>query len=197
MNVTVDRLWNGIWHGLCDQHIPCVSRRDDCASSFRRIDAERLGIAMANTQLSRLDEAIATFEHAVFSPVVPGELVEWSRLALESVEKLQRAVVENAEFNHESIFDTISESDPEMFAHVQKLQAEDQALLQCLQETLKIAKTLQTVATAVDRDEVKAAEFVKGFVKSAESLSVRLKKQEIAIDVWLQESQTRDRGVKD
>jgi hypothetical protein len=152
---------------------------------------------MANTKLTDLDESIAAFERAVFSPAVPGELVTWSAAARKSLEQLQSDVTENSEVHHAPIYDTISDADPEMLGRVQQLQAEDDALVRCIGETLEIAKTLYSVATAVDRDEVKAASLKDGFIKAAEAVSIRLKKQELAIDVWLQEAQTRDRGVKD
>jgi hypothetical protein len=150
-----------------------------------------------HTQLQKLDDILAVFERAVLSPVVPGELVEWASAGLASVEDLQSAVANNVEFCHASIFKTISETDPEMLAQVDQLEAEDDSLLASLHETHEFAKTVHTLATAVDRDEEKATIVLKEFVKAAESIDVRLRKQEIAIDLWLRESQTRDRGVKD
>jgi hypothetical protein len=153
--------------------------------------------AMADTKITCLDETIAAYERAVFSPAVPGELVTWTAEAQKSLKQLQEAVVENAELRHSPIYDMISDTDPEMLGKVQQLEAEDDALLQRIGETIEIAKTLYSVATAVDRDEAKANNLKDGFIKAAEAVSIRLKKQELAIDVWMQESQTRDRGVKD
>jgi hypothetical protein len=152
---------------------------------------------MTRAQLSKIDSAIADFEQTVFSPVLPGELADWTKRALKSVEQLQAAMLENSTVEHARIFEEISESDPEMLSRVQNLQSEDDSLLQCVRETIEIAKSLQTVGTAVERDELQARKQMEGFVKAAESLSIRLKKQELAVNAWLQESQTRDRGVKD
>jgi hypothetical protein len=98
---------------------------------------------------------------------------------------------------HASIFETIADSDPEMLGRVEKLEAEDDALLKLIGEAHSQAKTLQTLGAAVGRDEERASKLQKAFTAAAESLVLRLKKQELAIEVWLTESQTRDRGVKD
>jgi hypothetical protein len=152
---------------------------------------------MPTPQCTSVDEALTAFERAVLSPVVAGELAHWSKAALESVEQLEHVFVDDVKSQHASIYETISDTDAEMLGKVQKLQAEDDAILLCVRETHEIAKTLQAVGAAVEPDEEKAANLVKSFVKAAELLTIRLKKQELAINVWLQESLTRDRGVKD
>ena len=152
---------------------------------------------MSTPQCTTVDEALTVFERAVFSPVVAGELASWSKAALQSVEQLEQVLEDDVRGQHDSIFETISDTDAEMLGKVQKLQSEDDAILLCVRETREIAKTLQAVGAAVEPDEEKAANLVKSFVKAAELLTIRLKKQELAINVWLQESLTRDRGVKD
>jgi hypothetical protein len=152
---------------------------------------------MPTPDCASLEEAITAFERAVLSPMVAGELASWSKAALESVEQLERVLKDDVRGQHESIFETISDTDAEMLGKVQKLQSEDDAIHLCVRETREIAKTLQAVGAVVEPDEEKAANLVKRFVKAAELLTIRLKKQELAINVWLQESLTRDRGVKD
>jgi hypothetical protein len=152
---------------------------------------------MLTPDCTSLEAAIAAFERAVLSPMVAGELTSWSEAALQSVEQLEEVFVNDIKAQHASIFETISETDAEMLGKVQKLQAEDDALRLCVRETHELAKTLQAVGAAVEPDEEKAANLAKSFVKAAELLTIRLKKQELAINVWLQESLTRDRGVKD
>lgn len=152
---------------------------------------------MANPTTTPLDEAITSFEQTALSPVVAGELSNWAKAALQSVEQLEHVLVQDVKAQHESIFGTISDTDAEMLTRVQKLQAEDDGIFHCVRETHEIGRTLQSVGATVEPDEEKAANIVKAFVKSAELLIIRLKKQELAVNLWLQESMTRDRGVKD
>jgi len=147
--------------------------------------------------MTDLDAALTQFEKAVLSPVVPGELPEWTAEAFYSTEELQTALAENAKSVHDEVYETIAAADPEMLPKGAQLQAEDGAINKSTHEVLEIAKTMRTLAGSVDSDEEKARKPLDGFLTAAAALLIRVKKQELAIEVWLRESQTRDRGVKD
>ena len=151
---------------------------------------------MTNLTLT-FNEVITQFERALFSPVMPGELVEWSDTAFRSTDQLQSALAENVNSEHEQIFEEIAANDPEMLSRVERLQAEDDAIAASVRELVEMGRTIRTMGAAVNSDEDSARKSLDGFVKAAEALYVRIKKQELAIEIWLQESQTRDRGVKD
>jgi hypothetical protein len=146
---------------------------------------------------SPMAEVLARFEQAVLSPVVPGELAEWTDEAYRSIEALRSTLEESAKTVHREIYKTIADADPEMLARVEKLQDEDDELLVAVNELLEKAKTVRTVGGTVEPDEERAHKSLDGFVKAAEAILIRVKKQEQSIDVWQRESETRDRGVKD
>jgi hypothetical protein len=152
---------------------------------------------MADSSTTELEGALIQFEKAVLSPVVPGELSDWTKEAFESTEELPAILAENAQSVHDEIYDTISAADSEMLPRIASLQAEDDAIIASARELLEMAKTVRTVAGSVVPDEERARKLVDGFTTAASALIIRVKKQELGIEVWLQESQTRDRGVKD
>jgi hypothetical protein len=152
---------------------------------------------MADSSTTTLEAVLTQFEKAVLSPVVPGELAEWTNAALERTEELQAALAENAISVHHELYETIAEADPEMLSKVEQLQAEDDAILASAGEVLEMAKTMRTVAGSIVPDEERARKLLEGFLAAAAALIIRVKKQELGTEVWLRESQTRDRGVKD
>jgi hypothetical protein len=152
--------------------------------------------AMSNLTLN-FDEVLTQFERALLSPVIPGELTEWSETALRNTDQLQSALADNAKSGHEQIFEEIAANDPEMLPRIERLEAEDDSIAASVRELIEMGRTIRTMGAAVNSDEDSARKSLEGFVKAAESLYVRIKRQELAIEVWLQESQTRDRGVKD
>jgi hypothetical protein len=152
---------------------------------------------MADSSTTELEAVLIQFEKAVLSPVVPGELSDWTKEAFERTEELPAVLAENAKSVHDEICDTISVADPEMLPRIESLHAEDDAIIASARELLEMAKTVRTVAGSVVPDEERARKLVDGFTTAASALIIRVKKQELGIEVWLRESQTRDRGVKD
>lgn len=152
---------------------------------------------MADTSTTQLEATLVQFEKAVLSPVVPGELSDWTKEAFEKTEELHTVLSEHATSIHDEVYDTISTADPEMLPRVELLQVEDDAINAIARELLEMAKTMRTVAGSVVPDEERARKLLDAFLTAASALIIRVKKQERGIDVWLQESQTRDRGVKD
>lgn len=152
---------------------------------------------MADSSTTALEAVLTQFERAVLSPVVPGELSDWTKETFERTEELQAALAENAQSVHDEVYETIAATDAEMLPKVEQLEAEDDAILASAGEVLEMAKTMRTVAGSIVRDEERARKLVDGFLTAAAALIIRVKKQELGIEVWLRESQTRDRGVKD
>lgn len=152
---------------------------------------------MAGTSTTEIETALIQFERAVLSPVVPGELSDWAKEAFESTKELPTILAEYAQSAHHEIYDTIATADPEMLPRMESLQAEDDAIIASGRELLEMAKTVRTVAGSVVPDEERARKLLDGFTTAASALIIRVKKQELGIEVWLHESQTRDRGVKD
>jgi hypothetical protein len=152
---------------------------------------------MEDTSKPPLAQVLARFENAVLSPVIPGELADWAEEAFHSTAELKYALDANDKTGHREIYQTIADSDPEMLARVEQLQGEDDELVAAANELFAMAKTMRTVGGTVERDEERASKLLQGFVAAAGALLVRVKKQEKALEVWLRESQTRDKGVKD
>ena len=86
---------------------------------------------MADSSTTALEAVLTQFERAVLSPVVPGELSDWTNETFQRTEELQAVLAENSQSVHDEVYETIAAGDAEMLPKVEQLQAEDDAILAC------------------------------------------------------------------
>ena len=92
-------------------------------------------------------------------------------------------------------YEEIAKTDPEMSAHVEKLERGDDQLLAQLTQFLEDLHALAEAASHVTRNEGKLAEQRQGVEDAGIALVLAIKKQQAAAATWLDEAHFRDRGV--
>lgn len=141
-------------------------------------------------------DALEGFETSLATPVVSGELVEWSEHARGAWARLLPLVRKQLSLHPEQ-YDEIAEQDSELFAQIDKLRAEDAVLEESCQGLDQIIERVANLAPLVEPDERKFNEQMNKLQKAGTEFVTRVRKQQVAVQTWYQEAFVRDRGVAD
>lgn len=144
-----------------------------------------------------LKERLATFEEALATPVVPGEMADWASEAEQAAAGLLRAVRDELPPLRKQQYDTILQQDPALAPHVEEIREQDTQNLAHLE---RLHKQLHTIAQQADlRQEAETAlhDRVEKLGETGLHLVVEIRKQSTSVDTWIQEAFQRDRGVAD
>lgn len=144
-----------------------------------------------------LREALETFETALATPVVAGELASWSDGAQKAWNELSVQIHYHLGHLHPRQFQQIAGEDPEMHACVEKLKAEDAKVEQDREALGRIVTRVAAHAPKFERDEEKIRQHTQHLIDTGLAFVARIRKQEIAIQTWFMEAFNRDRGVAD
>jgi hypothetical protein len=131
------------------------------------------------------------------TPIVSGELAEWSAEVSAIWAMLSPLVQQQVVRLHPKLYDEITNQDPELFAHVDKLKVEDASLEEtrsCLDENVS---RLVKFAPLVEPDERKFHDLQAKLRKDGVDFTNRVKQQQVAVQTWYVEAFNRDRGVAD
>jgi len=150
----------------------------------------------AGEDVDRLTAALTGFETALVTPLVSGELLDWSGAVGKAWEELQAAWREHPQ-RHESQYTEMSEVDQEIFRHVERLRNEDNAITAEIVAVDAEISRLDRKTPAAERDHLRAEESRQKVVDQGIALVVRIRKQEIALKTWFVEAFNRDRGSVD
>ncbi len=150
---------------------------------------------------AKLLESLAEFEKQLETPVVPGELYDWSERGLAELEALSKKYSDHISSSHESQYGEIVEQDPGQLTHVEKLQEEDAAILleitRLSEAFAKVKKLVDAAENAPQRDEAELEGLLPPLTGETLALIIRIRMQENAIDTRYVEAFQRDRGVAD
>jgi hypothetical protein len=153
---------------------------------------------MTATDFDReLKAELEAFETSLATPVVSGELAVWSDHVREAWAKLSLRVHDDVATQHVRQFDEITTQDSELFAQVDKLKAEDEALEAQRQSLDQLVGRLANLAPLVEPDEGKFHAFMAQLQKDGVDFVSRVRKQLVAVQTWYVEAFNRDRGVAD
>jgi len=142
-------------------------------------------------------QLLAELERALQTPLVPGELVRWSASVKKALDELLPALRETINEKHEKHFNEIVAQDEGMHAKVERMQQEDAAILQQLEQFKTQVENLQQSAEELEPEEQRLEESRQEMVDAGLKLVLRTRSQEVAVETWLSEALARDRGEVD
>jgi vacuolar-type H+-ATPase subunit I/STV1 len=142
-----------------------------------------------------LADTLAKVEKALLSPPISGELTAWIQAVQDAASTLAVDLTSHLRTVLHVQYDEIAKTDPEMSAHVEKLERGDDQLLSQLTQFLEDLHDLAEAASHVTRNEGKLAEQRQKVEEAGIALVLAIKKQQAAAAAWLGEAHFRDRGV--
>lgn len=148
-------------------------------------------------KLQELQDALDRFETSVEMPFVPGEMERWTAAVetawVELIPRLNWLLTER----HPQQYQEIGAEDPELLGRIDQLRDEDDSIqLAAVEFGRRIPKTRSAIE-AVEPDEAKLKPAVETIVRDASQFVFRIRKQQRAVQTWLLEAYTRDRGDVD
>jgi hypothetical protein len=149
------------------------------------------------TQLleQKLADTLAKVEKALLSPPIAGELAAWTQAVQEAASTLAVDLTSHLRTVLRVQYEEIAKTDPEMSAHVEKLERGDDQLLAQVRQFHEDLHALADAASHVPKNEGKLAEQRQKVEETGIALVLAIKKQQAAAATWLDEAHFRDRGV--
>ncbi len=144
-----------------------------------------------------LTETMAKLEKALLTPAIPGELSIWTQTVQDAAATLAMDLASYLRSVLHLQYNEIAKTDPEMSAHVEKLLAGDQHLLELAARFHEELHKLAAAAEHVKKNEGKLAELRERVETDGLAMILSIKKQQAVATTWLAEARYRDRGVAD
>jgi hypothetical protein len=141
--------------------------------------------------------ALAAFETSVTSPVVSGDLVDWTEKVAKSWSEASTCIHFQLKHSHPRQFEEIANADAALLRQVELLRSEDEAIES---EREKLSQTVSRIAQHIPKmepDEAKAQPHIQALMDQAVTFVSRLRKQEVALQTWFAEAFNRERGGGD
>lgn len=143
-------------------------------------------------------KALTSFERALATPVVSGELGSWithARIACDQVGTLLRGDVQR---KHAELYAQILRQDPELASQVEKLQEADAQIATFEYEEVHARlRNLSDRANVADKHEARVSDSLEDTIQRAQAFVIQARTQETALSTWLMEAFNRDRGEGD
>ncbi len=146
---------------------------------------------------SKLLDALAKLEFCLESPVVPGEMDDWTSMVQESFAEVEPLLKETVEKEHPKKLKQISQDDPGLHRRVTQLKEQDQESMSQVKQIRTQLDQIANKAEIIEPDEARLEDRLQEFIDKALEFILHVRKQEVAIDTWLLEALERDRGVVD
>ena len=145
----------------------------------------------------KLRIALEAFETSLATPIVSGELAPWSEQVQRVWAELCPLVQYQVTALHPKQFQEITDQDPELFAQVDNMKAEDAHLEENRKSLDQLIQRLANLAPLVEPDERRFHDYMAQLQKEAIDYMARVKKQLVAVQTWYVEAFNRDRGIAD
>jgi hypothetical protein len=145
---------------------------------------------------TEFDKTLQAFESQLATPLVPGEVLQWSSSTGNVTEKLRR-VLETRRADYDSQLKDIAAQDAEMFRRVEQLQLLKDDVFKRFEQ---LDRLIVAIKKPVDIDEDREAKMRPAIEKlSADglALAIDVRKLDREIATWYVEAFQRDRGVVD
>jgi uncharacterized protein (DUF3084 family) len=143
-----------------------------------------------------LRSVLETFETRLATPIVSGELADWSD-ALSKAWTDAAIPLQRSGQRRQDQFKQIAAEDSELLPRVQQLQAEDDAIRHDIHKLTDQVKSLAQRARQVEPHEGKLDPEVEALRDLGVAFLNRVRRQEVAVQTWFLEAFNRDRGVAD
>jgi hypothetical protein len=144
-----------------------------------------------------LKESLDIFETALATPVVSGELAVWSDQVRAAWGTLSPLVERQVTRLHPEQYDEMTKQDPELFAHVENLKAEDAEIETNRQAVDRLVGHLTNLAPLIEPDERKFHDLQARLCDDGVKFVTRVRHQQVAVQTWYVEAFNRDRGNVD
>ena len=144
-----------------------------------------------------LKERVTAFEEALATPFGSGDMADWAGKVEQAAQGLLHVLRDELPPLRQQQFDTMLGEDPALEPRVNEIRECDAENLAHLE---RLHKQLGTVAGQADmRQEAETAlhDRVEKITETGLHLVVEVRKQNTAVDTWIQEAFQRDRGVGD
>jgi seryl-tRNA synthetase len=164
--------------------------------SFRSY-AEATAMASLSNDQRELHDALEAFETALNTPVVSGELEDWTTALASAWRALRGAVEDQLQGPHHAQLKEIGKQDPELLPRVEQLKQEDQGIDRQLGELSERIDRLSAKAPQIEPNEGKADDERTRVMSDGVAFINRVRKQEVGIQTWFLEAFNRDLGVGD
>jgi hypothetical protein len=148
-------------------------------------------------QDNELRSALAAFETSVTSPVVSGDLVDWTEKVAKSWNEASTRIHFQLKHSHPRQFEEIANADAALLRQVELMRSEDEAIEA---DREKLSQTVSRIAHHVPKmepDEAKAQPHIHALLDQAIPLIARVRKQEVTVQTWFAEAFNRERGGGD
>lgn len=147
---------------------------------------------------AKLRAALEALEMALATPLVEGELSEWSR-HLQNVWNEAAALVRlQIDVIHTKQFEEIGKADPEMFKRIEEMEREDEAIRGQLATLTKSVEFLNRRLPVAEGDPTAPVNDEQNrVVNDGLAFVTRVRKQEVVVTTWLLEAFRRERGIAD
>jgi hypothetical protein len=148
-------------------------------------------------QDNELRATLAAFETSVTSPVVSGDLVDWTEKVAKSWNEVSTSVHFQLKHSHPRQFEEIANTDAALLRQVELMRSEDEAIEA---DREKLGQTVSRIAQHIPKlepDEAKAQPHIQAFMDQALPFIARVRKQEVAVQTWFAEAFNRERGGGD
>jgi hypothetical protein len=145
----------------------------------------------------QLKTALDSFEVACLRPIISGELQSWVNHLKEEWDRANKQLELHTKHLHPRQYEEITKQDPELFARVDQLRAEDVVIDT---ERARVDQSIARLAEHLPKlepDEEKAKVRASTFVDDATAFLARVRKQVVAVQTWYVEAFDRDRGAVD
>jgi hypothetical protein len=144
-----------------------------------------------------LRNALAAFETSVATPIVSGELPDWTEKVQKAWSDASAQIHYHLKHLHPRQYQEISKEDPALFQQVELLKTEDQAIEHDREKLNQRVMSVATHAPKLEPDEGKANNHVQNLIDEAMAFVMRARKQEVAVQTWYVEAFNRERGGGD
>ncbi len=140
---------------------------------------------------------LAKLEEAVSTPVVSGEMADWAAEAERAAGALLQVLRDALPPLRQQQFDTILAEDSTLEPRVNEMRQRDTENLTLLERLHKQLGTISQQADLRQEAETSLHDRVAKLTETGLHLVVEIRKQDTAVDTWIQEAFQRDRGVGD
>jgi chromosome segregation ATPase len=142
-------------------------------------------------------DALEVFETSLNTPVVSGELEDWTVALKSSWDRVQPAIQRQLDGPHRSQIKEIGKQDPELLPRVEQLKQEDEQIAQQLRNLSARIEKLSVYAPRIEPNEGKVQDDLTNLIEEGMALVNRVRKQEVGIQTWFMEAFNRDLGTGD
>jgi hypothetical protein len=144
-----------------------------------------------------LREALAAVETSVTTPVVSGELPDWSDKVRKAWAELSPLVQEHAKQLHPEQYVEITAADAALLRQVELLRAEDEEIEKDRRRLEQTMTRMTELLPKFEPDEAKAQPHIQELMDQSIGFVMRVRKQEVAVQTWFAEAFNRERGGGD